>query len=116
MEQGRGTQVVRERSAKIPLIRLSLPRSLRSFPPKWPSETPILCSNLAQILVQPLFPFASRGADLEGVQLTVAPLIRSRLPIPAQNPRRSSDAQLELLPQSRTPAWGRCRAGRIQFP
>src|ERR1019366_4906518 len=41
---------------------------------------------------------------------------RSRLPIPARNPYRSSVVQPELLPQTRTPASGRCRAGRIQFP
>src|ERR1022692_5084985 len=29
---------------------------------------------------------------------------------------QSSAAQPEFLPQSRTPAWGMCRAGRIQFP
>ena len=40
---------------------------------------------------------------------------RSRLPIPARNPRQSSAAQPELLPQKRTPASGRCRAGRTAF-
>jgi len=42
-------------------------------------------------------------------------LTRSQLPIPARNPYRSSVVQPELLPQTRTPAWGRCRAGRTAF-
>src|ERR1019366_2990808 len=40
---------------------------------------------------------------------------RSRLPIRARNPYRSSVVQPELLPQKRTPGSGRCRAGRTAF-